>query len=71
MGLDDGFPPMTQSNPVIHPSERVEEIAKQKLASALKDAAPPFNLPPLAQSRRAEVRVPASIAGSDPSQGPL
>ncbi|HWU64419.1 MAG TPA: hypothetical protein VN112_20570 [Ensifer sp.] len=39
------------------------------VGAAIEEASPPFNLPPLPKSRRAEMRVPASVNGRDLSQG--
>lgn len=46
-----------------------DDRRQEPLAEALEEAAPPFNLPPLPKSRRAEIRVPASINGRDLSKG--
>lgn len=45
------------------------ETLSEPLAQAVEDALPPFNLPPLPKTRRAEIRVPASVNGRDLSQG--
>ncbi len=61
---------MTQNrDPKEYCPETVDEARQVPLAAAMEEAAPPFNLPPLPKSRRAEIRVPASINGRDLSQG--
>lgn len=47
----------------------LDEVRQAPFAEAMEEAVPPFNLPPLPKSRRAEIRVPASINGRDLSQG--
>jgi len=46
-----------------------DEVRQAPIAVVMEDAVPPFNLPPLPKSRRAEIRIPASINGRDLSQG--
>lgn len=61
---------MTQHRDPEEQRSHTEDEARQvPLAEALEEAAPPFNLPPLPKSRRAEIRVPASINGRDLSHG--
>ena len=48
---------------------RQPDTTKTPGDSAIEAAAPPFNLPPLPKTRRAEVRLPASINGRDLSAG--
>jgi hypothetical protein len=60
---------MTQERAINRYEEPGEDARQEALAAALEEAAPPFNLPPLPKSRRAEIRVPASINGRDLSQG--
>lgn len=61
---------MTQHRNTPHEAPGVdEEIRNAQLAEAVEEAVPPFNLPPLPKTRRAEIRVPASINGRDLSQG--
>lgn len=61
---------MTQNrDPKEYRPETEDEARQVPLAEAVEEAVPPFNLPPLPKSRRAEIRVPASINGRDLSQG--
>lgn len=61
---------MTQKrDPKEHDTHTADEAGQVRLAEAMEEAAPPFNLPPLQTSRPAEIRVPASINGRDLSQG--
>jgi hypothetical protein len=39
------------------------------VSAAIQASQPPFNLPPLPKTRRAEICVPASVNGRDMSQG--
>jgi hypothetical protein len=63
------FPLMTQERAINQYWEPAEDARQEALAAALEEAPPPFNLPPLPKSRRAEIRVPASINGRDLSRG--
>lgn len=61
---------MTQHRDLEEQLSHTEDEARQApLVEALEEAAPPFNLPPLPKSRRAEIRVPAPINGRDLSHG--
>ena len=52
-----------------HIQDSNDDARQVPLAEVIEEGTPPFNLPPLPKSRRAEIRVPASINGRDLSQG--
>lgn len=61
---------MTQSRDPEDYVRHIEDDARQMpIAEAMEEALPPFHLPPLPKTRRAEIRVPVSINGRDLSQG--
>jgi hypothetical protein len=56
-------------DPQDHSQSPQDDVRQAPIAGAMEEAVPPFHLPPLPRSRRAEIRVPASINGRDLSQG--